>query len=352
MLRNEFNRVLIKDSVCFQVHESLANDYPGSGGAGSKAAIRIQFEYNLLSGTITDICLHAFNEQDATNSLLTIEKIEQKDLIIRDLAYMSLDVLKQIIKKAATYLCRPNTNVTIYELINGTYIEIDYNKIVNYMKKNKIPYIEKIVYYGSRDKLKTRLIMHLLPAEELAKRLRKAKQNNIKEGGDGNLSKKRKAQIALNLFITNATTEQIPTEHVWAIYRLRWQIELMFKIWKSICDIEKVKKVNKERLECYVYSKLIFIVLGWKTIWLVAKNMFWIAGKALSFFKAFKALFKRKIVKFKNAVTSSKYDMIKFILDFYEHALTNYLLEKRQQKPTSLEIMLTCFNNNINTVSI
>jgi hypothetical protein len=126
----------------------------------------------------------------------------------------------------------------------------------------------------------------------------------------------------------------------------------MFKVWKSICDIEKVKKVNKERLECYVYSKLIFIVLGWKTIWLVAKNMFWIDGKALSFFKAFKALFKRKIGKFKNAVKSSKNDMIKFILDFYEHGLTNYLLEKRQQEPTSLEIMLVCLNDNMTTVSI
>jgi hypothetical protein len=69
--------------------------------------------------------------------------------------------------------------------------------------------MEKIVYYGSSDKLKTRLIMHLLPAEELAKRLRKARQNNIKQGGDGNLSKKHKARIALNLFITNGTTEQI-----------------------------------------------------------------------------------------------------------------------------------------------
>jgi len=352
MLENEFNRVLIKDSVCFQVHESLAKDYPGSGGAGSKAAIRIQFEYNLLSGTITDISINAFNEQDAKNSLATIEKVEKGDLIIRDLAYMSLDVLKEIIKKSAIYLCRPNTNVNMYELINGKYVEIDFDKLVKYMKKHKISSMEKVIYYGSKDKLKTRLIMHLLPAEELAKRLRKAKQNNIKEGGDGNLSKKHKSRIALNLFITNGTAEQIPMENVWSIYRLRWQIELMFKIWKSICDIEKVKKVNKERLKCYVYSKLIFIVLGWKMIWVVAKNMFWIAGKALSFFKAFKALFKRKISKFKNALQSSREDMTKFILTFYDHGLTNYLLEKRQQEPTSLEIMLVCLSEKSNTISL
>ena len=37
----EFKRILIKDSVCFQIDESLAKHYPGSGGSGSKANIRI-----------------------------------------------------------------------------------------------------------------------------------------------------------------------------------------------------------------------------------------------------------------------------------------------------------------------
>jgi len=43
------NRILIKDSVCFQIDESLAESYPGSGGNGSKASVRIQFEYDLLT---------------------------------------------------------------------------------------------------------------------------------------------------------------------------------------------------------------------------------------------------------------------------------------------------------------
>lgn len=77
-------RILIKDSVCFQIDESLKDDYPGSGGDGSTAAVRIQFEYDLLSGKIHDISLNAFNEQDAKNALSTIELVGQGDLIIRD----------------------------------------------------------------------------------------------------------------------------------------------------------------------------------------------------------------------------------------------------------------------------
>lgn len=339
VLKSSFNRVLIKDSVCFQVDGSLAEKFPGSGGSGSDAAIRIQFEYNLLSGTITDISIHAFNSQDSKDSLSTIEKTMAGDLVIRDLAYMTLDVLKKIIEFNAKFLCRPNTNVSMYELKNDQFEKLDFDAIARYMKKNNLVTIEKIVYYGAKDKIKVRLIIHLLPSGEVEKRLRKAANNAKKEGG--NVSKEYKARAALNLFITNASKDEIPTENVWSIYRLRWQIELMFKIWKSICDIEKVKKVNVYRMECYIYSKLIFIVLGWNMLWLIAKAMYK-NKKALSFYKAFKTLFKRQIDDFRKVLKATQEDVVDFVVKFYDLSLTNHLLEKRKQKPTSLEIILSC----------
>jgi len=51
------DRILIKDSVCFQIDESLMESYPGSGGDGSKASVRIQFEYDLLTGSVNDMTL-------------------------------------------------------------------------------------------------------------------------------------------------------------------------------------------------------------------------------------------------------------------------------------------------------
>ncbi len=90
---DEFNRFLIKDSVCFQIDESLVEYYPGSGGGGSKANVRIQFEYDLLNGEIVDLSLNAFNEQDAKDSTATLHLVEEGDLIVRDLAYMHLTAL-------------------------------------------------------------------------------------------------------------------------------------------------------------------------------------------------------------------------------------------------------------------
>ena len=102
--KKDFGRILIKDSVCFQIDESPAEEYPGSGGDGSEASVRIQFEYDVLNGRINDLSVNAFNRQDATDSAATVELTEKGDLIIRDLACMSLPVLKKIIEKESFFL--------------------------------------------------------------------------------------------------------------------------------------------------------------------------------------------------------------------------------------------------------
>jgi len=158
-----FQRILIKDSVCFQIDESLKALYPGSGGSGSEAAIRIQFEYDLLGGTITDLTINAFNEQDAKDSLTTIEKTRSGDLIIRDLGYMNLEVLRKLITKLVLFICRVNPNTKIYELKNGTLVELNFVDIKRSMMQCNMTSWEKDVYLSRQQRVHVRLIMCLLP---------------------------------------------------------------------------------------------------------------------------------------------------------------------------------------------
>jgi hypothetical protein len=48
------------------------------------------------------------------------------------------------------------------------------------------------------------------------------------------------------------------------LYRLRWQIELVFKNWKSLLGIQKVKAVKKDRFECQLIARFIWILMNWK----------------------------------------------------------------------------------------
>ncbi len=53
----------------------------------------------------------------------------------------------------------------------------------------------------------------------------------------------------------------MPSETVGTVYRIRWQIELIFKSWKSLLNIHVLKGTVPERIKCYLYGRLILIAV-------------------------------------------------------------------------------------------
>jgi IS4 transposase len=50
-------------------------------------------------------------------------------------------------------------------------------------------------------------------------------------------------------------------EALGTIYRLRWQVELTFKHWKSLFRINVLKGTRPERIQCLIYGRLIVILV-------------------------------------------------------------------------------------------
>ncbi len=84
----------IKDSTCFQLPENMAEKYAGSGGSESGASIRIQFEYDFKTGAISDLSLHAFNDQDLNDAVRTMSSVQPNELVLRDLGYSKIEVFQ------------------------------------------------------------------------------------------------------------------------------------------------------------------------------------------------------------------------------------------------------------------
>lgn len=324
----KYDKVLIKDATNFQLPSNMADKYKGSGGSASSAIIKIQFEYDLKSGKITDLSLHAFVDQDGTDAKDTVERINANELIIRDLGYISTAVLKEIQQKEASYLNRAQATISIFHLKNGELINVDFVKINKYMKKMGLSVMELEVYIGKKDKFKTRLIIGSIPTEAYQKRIMEAKKRAKKEGRT--ITNEYKNRQALNLFITNT---DIPPEDVRSLYTLRWQIELMFKIWKTIGEIDKVKKMKVERFESFLFAKLIWIVLNWHIMRLVFHYFYQKDGVGISPFKLYSTL-KGSILDFRSSIKKSIDSIASFIMQHIDLDLKHLISEKKKNSET------------------
>jgi hypothetical protein len=276
-----FDRILIKDSTSFQVSENAKKEYPGSGGCGSEASVRIQFEFDILSGSIVALTLGPYNTQDATDALTTVESINAGELIIRDLAYMHPKAIRKIIERLAYFIARLHPQYIVYEHKNGELVEVDFEKLYNYMKDHRLTILEKDIVLDKNDPLALRLIVSLLPDEEVSKRIARIREQQ-KRKKRNEPTKKYLIRCYFNLFLTNASKEQLPINSVWELYKFRWMVELIFKTWKSIWKIHAVKKVSTQRLSCYIYAKLITIITNWDIIWRLLKGAHKVGAVTLS----------------------------------------------------------------------
>jgi hypothetical protein len=109
-----FERIRILDATVFQLPDSFATDYQGSGGSRNTAGVKIQLEYDLLSGQFLNVQLGPGKNNDKTYGTICLEIVEADDLCLRDLGYFDLGDLQTIHDKEAYYISRLKLNTRIY----------------------------------------------------------------------------------------------------------------------------------------------------------------------------------------------------------------------------------------------
>ncbi len=98
------------------------------------------------------------------------------------------------------------------------------------------------IYISSKKELKSRLIITKLTEENKSKRIFNHIEGIKKKRLT--LNQRRLDFNSINAYITNVSSNIITMNQVHELYSLRWQIEIIFKVWKSIFKINQVKKVR------------------------------------------------------------------------------------------------------------
>ncbi|WP_316930776.1 IS4 family transposase [Sunxiuqinia dokdonensis] len=333
---NFFNRVVIKDSTRFELPEQYSEHLPGSGGAASKAGACVQFEFDLKSGQIIDLSLTAANRPDVRDSLEALEMVQSNDLIIRDLGYFAFKSFLNIEKKKAFFISRLRPKTIVYELKAGELRQMDFGALYRRMKKYGLTRIEKDVCIGNEPKIPVRLIIDLLPDEVYQQRILKSNKTHKRKGYTS--SEKFKLMSRFNLIITNVPEDILPISAIPLIYKIRWQIELVFKIWKSVLGVHHIRNMKYTRWLCHLYFKLLLMIVNWNIIMSKRPLMYEKTGKLLSLFKCFKTLFDNTY-RLRNVLRHGLQELSHFWGWIDQLLYRNHWLEKKKNKLSSEEIM-------------
>lgn len=249
-----FNGVFLQDSTQIILNEELAADYAGNGGGGAKSAMKLDLIYDVANFLIHKVKISNSIVNDQNHSKEILKHIKSKSLVIRDLGYFSIDCLRKIAKKGSYYLSRLSSCTNVYLNIDDEE-PVD---IPNFLEKllNGEGSLNRKVYIGKIERFET-----ILVAEKVPKLVKEQRINKFKNHRKKNPSPYLEKWSGYSMFVTNIPNTIFSDVFIIKLYKLRWQIELVFKNLKSNVEISYIKGTNKNRVESLIYGRLITITM-------------------------------------------------------------------------------------------
>jgi hypothetical protein len=274
-----FPRVHIADSTGFGLPESLAKEFPGAGGSGSKAGAKLQLVWEYKSHTFDHFALIPWNIPDSKYVDTVVALARAGALLLFDLGYFKLAAVAMIVAAQAYFLSRLNHQATVCEIVGGRQRALDLAKSL--AAESRLV-IEKAIALGAYERIPTRLIAVRMPEAIVNERRRRAHAAAKKAGYTP--SQAHLTLMAWNLFITNVPATVWSPQTVAVAYALRWQVELVFRAWKSGLHVATLTTTTKYSTLCYLYGRMLLILLT-SALSSPLRVTIWQQHRELSFFK-------------------------------------------------------------------
>lgn len=254
-LFNRFNGVYIRDSTVIGLPQSLAHVWLGCGDSkGETAALKVQVEWELSTGALADITLRPGREHDS-RALQMSADLPSGSLNIRDLGYFKLNQLEKEHHNGRFWLTRYKTGTV---LLNEKGKRLALNDWLKQLPKS-VNRAERAIFMGANHQIPCRLMVSRVSAKK-AKETRRKLKRAAQERGD-TVSKARLALADWFIYVTNVPPEQLSLDEALVLVRVRWQIELLFKLWKNEGQLDESRSQNPWRILCEIYAKLIAMVI-------------------------------------------------------------------------------------------
>ncbi len=331
-----FNAILLEDSTVAKLNEQLQKHFEGTsrGGTGPKSQAKIDLIYDLFKGLTVDANIYRGKEPDQSLANRIIQFAKKGDLIIRDLGYFKLGSLMKIKETGAYFLSRFQPNVKIFLKKDDLY-PVNLGKYIDKHFPNAVVIDLGEVFLGD-EKVSSRMVIYRQPEEVFNKKLRDANKRSKDTGRK--ISDGKKLCLKYAIFVTSASQELIPAKIIGTIYRLRWEVELIFKRWKSQLQIDYLKGIDENRIECLIWSRLCTVIITEMIGGYIARIAEKLAlGQEISHKKIIDYLMREN--KFREAIRENRLEQF---LKEMEEDIPRMLLKDKKKLKTMRERVFQC----------
>lgn len=266
-LAAHFKAVHLVDSSSFDCPASLALLYPGAGGKASIANCKILLDYEYTRAELHPLALLPGKRPDSALAPELSSLLKPGELAAFDKGFWHPKTFRNIDQQSAFILTPWQRSSHLWvsdpKHPEGPPVRLEVADHLRHTTQNIVEWPE--LWIGDPQLgLKLRLAAFRLSGES-ANRHRQALQRDRQRKG------RTASALSLELagwliLVTNAPAQLLPTSAMAYLYRVRWQVELVFKQCKSFLRIDQTKaKTNIYRIQSEIWARLLAAVLlfGW-----------------------------------------------------------------------------------------
>jgi hypothetical protein len=261
-LLRRFHGVYLRDATNIHLPDHLADLFPGrtSRAGTTAAALKLVLEMEVCTGQFTEAEVLCGLDNEKTSEVAA-KPLPAGSLLLEDMGFLDGDRLREYTLQGVYLLTRVPAWTAFFakDPLGKGYRRLD---VVAWLRQAKGGWLERQVYVFHKQKLCLRLLAVRVPEAVAQQRRQRARQEAQRHGRP--VSQRKLALCAWNILVTNAPVGLISTAEGWQVRRVRWQIELVFRVFKSEGGIERTQAHSRERVLCELYARLLaMMVLRW-----------------------------------------------------------------------------------------
>lgn len=249
-----FNGVYVLDCSTIALPAALATDWPGCGNGAepTAAALKLGVGLELTTGALTGPGLETGRTHDRATAVAGAP-LPEDALRLTDLGFWSLDQLRDLGAAGGFWRSRLQAQTAVCDAAGQRW------EVGALLAAQGTDDVTLDVTLGVRHRLPARLLARRVPTAVADERRRRLRAEAKRRGQ--RLSRARLALADWALFVTNVPAARLSLEEALVLARARWQIELLFKLWKSGGHLDESRSAQPQRVLCEVYAALIALVI-------------------------------------------------------------------------------------------